>query len=45
MEFGKVTDLQAIDFTLPADHPRTAHQPATCPKHSTDLCGLSRVGE
>ena len=25
MEFGKVTDLQAIDFTLPADHPRTAH--------------------
>lgn len=24
MEFGKVTDLQAIDFTLPPDHPLTA---------------------
>ena len=34
MEFGKVTDLQAIDFTLPLDHPLTAHSLQRAPRTS-----------
>ena len=35
MEFGKVTDLQAIDFTLPPDHPLTAHSLQSASQSST----------
>jgi uncharacterized protein YecE (DUF72 family) len=35
MEFGKVTDLQAIDFTLPPDHPIIAHSLQPSPHHTS----------